>query len=212
MINILRKAVLRLIQWIRIIHLWVLRRLKLLDLFIRKVLIDEDKSELKKKPKCPAISSENESDIITFIVECFELGCDHIVVHRPSGFTIGSLQVDLYKLGFYLTQHLVSTNSKLVYTKDDRKVVIDMLADRQSYVQAIQDKIVGPSTPTSALPKELETPNVDLLIVCGTDTVGDFPPLALRACEIFFAESPLALLEIYWILRKFARTEQRFGV
>jgi hypothetical protein len=133
-------------------------------------------------------------------------------LYHPSGFTVGSLEEDLQRGGFSVKEHTIGTNFRLVCTKGERKFVIDMLAGRQSYVQAIQDRAVGHSIATAALPVELDTPQVDLLVLCGINTVGDFPPLALRACEIYFADVPLTSLQLDLILDRFARTEQRLGV
>lgn len=210
-VKVLHRVLLWILQTYRRVKLWLAMRMAHLRWFYTYRL-DDKPLDLKKKPELPAIASESDSDLAFFILYCLRLGIDSVIVYKPTTLVLNSF-VDLLKsLGFRVEQYSFGIIPKIELSYEHLKMTVEVLSDRESYVSAIQERSIGPATETAALGAILGHRKVDFLLLAGLDTVGEFPPLVLRACELYFASTPLREVDLDIAFLKFARTEQRKGV
>jgi len=202
----------------RFINLVRKRQMKLLSRFswVVKFYLLGRLPNYVKRPQLPTLSCSEQDDVANFINWSSDMLFDNVgVFFRPSD---SCLDIDV--LG-----EKVEKNGKLLYQKSSSKSLLTFkfvatgkvfcvrfLADRSSYVAVLkEEQALKSSIDSQELKDILSTSKVDMLIICGADSVGNFPPLSLRACEIFFVDAPFAFLEFCACLQEYSKTEQRFG-
>ena len=214
-----------LIQYIRALLLRVIHALRRISLFLqsnasflswswRKAFLDNGTTghkTLSKLPKCPSLVYNDDSDMMTFLSYCMDREIETVALHKPAGLVVGNVEECLKDAGFRVVERTIGTNFQVFCTRHGKQVKIDVLADRHAYSLALQDRAIGTETTTHDITRLLGTPKIDMLIFTDQETVGNFPPLALRACELYFVSRPINDFQLDNVFAKFARTEQRKG-
>lgn len=137
-----------------------------------------------KRPRLPALVCRDSEIVEKFAKWCFKcLECDEIVVLDKNQRSVE------YEKGKWV--RFVSGNDR--------------------YVEELKAGRVDSQASTKELPERFETPKVDLLILCGTEFVGEFPAFALRACEIHIVSKAFSVVEFAYVLQRFAKSQQRLG-
>jgi len=167
---------------------------------------------LRKRPKAPAMIGSGLDDLVRFASWCCDNEVETIGLYDPSGrATIGAITNELTNIGAVENVVLEPGKESAIVSRGSRRISLRVLHGRNEYLSALIDNRIDSTTPTTDLPGKLDTVKYDILVLCGTEELGDFPPLALRACELYFTTTPMQYPEYCRILNTFARSEQRLG-
>ena len=172
--------------------------------------------KFSKVPKFPSIIATSIVDIVDFITWNSMNGSSFVGVFVPNS----SISISLIKEYIFEKQsnHL---RFKLVKENKDRLILVNeltseeihivLLSGRAQYLEYFRSDKLCEDIQVNDLADYLQTNKIDMLFLCGTRQLGDFPPLSLKSCEIHYVSSPLSRLEFYVVQDRFSRSEQRHG-